>query len=168
MIDSCTKAANVTIPSCKPKCVAKEVPGWSDEVQSERNWSLFWHWTWLESDKPRSGFAYDVMKITRHRYHVRNKNKFVENISNTKDLWSEVEKINPASKLISNTIDQPNGNHEITQLFYDKYRSLYSRVPTDDIEMAHIRDAIDKSLKSDRQLVIITPAIIKQFISQLK
>ena len=38
----------------------------------------------------------------------------------------------------------------------------------DDIEMAHIRDTIDKSLKSDRQSVIITLAIIKQCISRLK
>ena len=67
-----------------------------------------------------------------------------------------------------NTIDQANGNHEITQLFYHKYSSLYSRVPTVGIEMAQIRDAIDKSLKSDRQSVIITPAIIKQCISRLK
>ena len=33
--------------------------------------------------------------------------------------------------------------------------------------MAQIRDAIDKSLKSDRQSVIITPAIIKQCILRL-
>ena len=40
-----------------------------DEVGPERNRSLFWHLIWLESDKSRSGFVYDVMKRTRHRYH---------------------------------------------------------------------------------------------------
>ena len=119
------------------------------------------------------------MKRTRHRYHyaIRSckkqkqeiqKRKLVENISNSKDFWSEILKINPSSKLISNTIDQANGNHEITQLFYHNYRSIYSKVPTDDIEMAQIRDAIDKSLKRDRQSVIITPSIIKQCILRLK
>ena len=34
--------------------------------------------------------------------------------------------------------------------------------------MAQLCDAIDKSLKSDRQSVIITPAIIKQCISRIK
>ena len=34
--------------------------------------------------------------------------------------------------------------------------------------MAQIRDAIDKSFKSDRQSVSITPSIIKQSISPLK
>ena len=103
------------------------MPGWSDEVEPERNRSLFWHWIWLEFDKPRSGFFYDIMKRTRHRYHyaIRSckkqkqeiqKRKSVENISNSKDFWSEIKKINPSSKLISNTIDQANGNHEITQL----------------------------------------------------
>ena len=67
VINSCMKTANVTIPSCKPKSVAMEVSGWSDEVEPERN--RHWHWIWLESDKPRSGFVYDVMKRTRHRYH---------------------------------------------------------------------------------------------------
>ena len=43
IIASCTKAGNITIPSCKPKRVASEVPGWSDEVEPERNRSLFWH-----------------------------------------------------------------------------------------------------------------------------
>ena len=119
------------------------------------------------------------MKRTRHRYHyaIRSckkkkekilKIKLVENISNSKDFWSERKKIYPSSKLISNTIDQANGNHEITQLFYHKYCSIYSKVPTDDIEMAQIRDAIDKSSKRDRQSVIITPAIIKQCILRLK
>ena len=179
IIASCTKAANITIPSCKPKSVASEVHGWSDEVEPEHNRSLFWHWIWLESDKPRSGFVYDIMKRTRHRYHyaIRSckkqkqeiqKRKLIENISNSKDFWSEIIKINPSSKLISNTIDQANGNHEITQLFYHKYWSIYSKVTTDDIEMAHIRDAIDKSLKRDRQSVIITPAIIKQCILRFK
>ena len=42
------------------------------------------------------------------------------------------------------------------------------QVPPDDIEMAQIRDVIDKSLKSDRQSLIIIPAIIKQYISRLK
>ena len=104
IIASCTKAANITIPSCKPKSVASEVPGWSDEVEPERNRSLFWHWIWLESDKPRSGFVYDIMKRTRHRYHyaIRSckkqkqdiqKRKLVENISNSKDFWSEIKKL---------------------------------------------------------------------------
>ena len=73
LIDSCTKAANDTIPSCKPKCVAKVVPGCSGEVAPERNRSLFWHWIWLESDKSRSGFDYNVMKRTRHRYNYANR-----------------------------------------------------------------------------------------------
>ena len=94
------------------------------------------------------------MKRTRHRYHYaiwscRKKNqkrKLVENISNSKDFWSKIEKINPASKLTLNTIDQTNGNYELTQLFYHKYRSIYSKILTDDIEMAQNRDAIHKSL----------------------
>ena len=62
LIDSCFDIANVTIPSCKPKCVAIYEPGWSDDVKNECNS----HWIWIESGKQPSRCVYDVMKITKH------------------------------------------------------------------------------------------------------
>ena len=51
--------------------------------------------------------------------------------------------VNPSSKKVADTIDQSSGPAYISKLFLDKYKSLYNRVPTDDSEMADIRDVID-------------------------
>ena len=53
---------------------------------------------------------------------------------------------NPTSKVISSSIGSANGSTEITKLFYNKYRSLYSSVPTDDNELREINDVINSRL----------------------
>ena len=56
-----------------------------------------WHWMWLESGKPNTGFIYQIMKCTRHQYHyaVRRcksnklniqKQRLAENIHNSTNL----------------------------------------------------------------------------------
>ena len=57
-------------------------------------------------------------------------------------IWTELKKINPTSKVISSSIGSSNGSTEITKLFYNKYRLLYSSVPTDDNELCEIHDVI--------------------------
>ena len=60
-----------------------------------------------------------------------------------------------------------NGSTEITKLFYNKYRSLYSSVPTDDNELREIHDVINSRLSTYTHKTV-TPAIIKQCIHKLK
>ena len=73
IIDSCTNAANVTIPSCKPKSVAREVP----DGQMRLSLNITSHFSGIGPDMPQSGFVYDSMKRTRHRYHyaIRSRKK---------------------------------------------------------------------------------------------
>ena len=65
------------------------------------------------------------MKTTRHRYHYsvrwskKNKqqiqrSKLAENIRNSDTFWSELRKINPASRQISETIGTVQGSSEIS------------------------------------------------------
>ena len=55
-----------------------------------------------ESDRPNSGFIYDIMKRTRHQYHYAircckknklniQKEKLENNISHTKDFWKKLK-----------------------------------------------------------------------------
>ena len=60
-----------------------------------------------------------------------------------------------------------NGSTEITKLFYNKYRSLYSSVPTDDNELREIHDVINSRLSTSTHTTV-TPYIIKQCIHKLK
>ena len=63
-----------------------------------------------------NGYVYTIMKRTRHQYHYeiryakRNnteiiRTKLADNMSNSKDFLKELQKIDPASKSISNTVD---------------------------------------------------------------
>ena len=111
------------------------------------------------------------MKRTRHRYHyavrcckkekqVIQKTKLANNIGNSKDFWQEIKKINPNARLTSNTIDEANGASEISKLFFNKYRSLYNRVPTSDDEVRALRDVLNQSIDPSGNLsVSITPTI---------
>ena len=47
----------------------RDMPGWTEQVEPEWDWSLFWHWMWCELGKPNKGIVYDVIKRARHRYH---------------------------------------------------------------------------------------------------
>ena len=67
IICSCMAESAECVPTVRPR--ASEVSGWNDQVKPERDRSLFWHWIWLESGKPNTGFVYQIMKRTRHQYH---------------------------------------------------------------------------------------------------
>ena len=156
------------------------VPGWTDQVEPERDRSVFLHWMWLESGKPNTGFIYQIMKRTRHQYHyaVRRckcnqlniqKQRLAENIHNSTNFWREIKKINPANKLSTTIMDNANGDKEITSLLVNKYETLYSSVPTDDNEMNQLHLINNEGLVS-QQLhgMVVTPSIIAQCLQQLK
>ena len=94
-----------------------------------------------------------IIIITRHRYHyaVRcakrksaetTRTKLAENISNSKDFWQELSKIDAIPKSISNTIDKAVGPEKISDIFLTKYKNLFNSVPTNDTEMTNICSTI--------------------------
>ena len=144
LINSCIVASHETIPM--KRHIGKDVPGWDELVKPERDRSLFWHWMWQEAGKPQTGIVYGIMKRTRHQYHYAvqcckkqklevQKQKLAENISHSTRFWNEINKLNPSSKTMSNSIDDANGSKEISNLFYEKYRRLYNSVPTNATEL---------------------------------
>ena len=67
------------------------------------------------------------MKRTRHQYHYvvrcckRNKlniqkQKLAENVSNSTEFWKEVNKLITANKMTTLTMDDANGENNITEL----------------------------------------------------
>ena len=54
----------------KCKCpVTKAIPGWREDVEPQRQDSLFWHNIWLSAGKPNKGVMFEIMKRTRDIYH---------------------------------------------------------------------------------------------------
>ena len=99
------------------------------------------------------------MKRTCHQYHYAvlrcksntlniQKQRLAENIHNSTNFWREIKKINPANKLSTTTMDNANGDNEITSLLVNKYETLYSSVPTDDNEMNQLHLIINEGLVS--------------------
>ena len=57
--------------NCSPfaRSIGRYMPNWTEQVKPERDPSLFCHWLWYESGKPRSGVVYDITGRAKHSYH---------------------------------------------------------------------------------------------------
>ena len=139
------------------------MPGWTEQVKPERDRSLLWHWIWCESGKPRSGVVYYYVYVKK-KFETQ-KQKIAANLGNSKNFWTEIKKINPTGKAISNSIGEANGAKDISKLFLEKYRSLYNSVPTDENELNSLHDVIDSNINEQ---IYITPDIIRICIGKLK
>ena len=107
------------------------------------------------------------------------KQKIADNVSNGTVFWKELSKLNPTNKgyiyraaciinlIRTNQIDDASGSIEISKLFHDKYRLLYSSVPTDTEELDDLHNDINNGITPNDH-VMITPAIIRQCVSRLK
>jgi len=178
IIQCCLNAGKQSIPS---RVKFKHcIPGWKEYVKPERERSLFWHWIWLESDKPNNGYVYDIMKKTRSQYHyaVRyakknefniKKQKLAESISNNSNMWKELKKINPNRRNMPSTVDNACGADEIAELFVTKYEQLLTSVPTDKKEMNDMCSTINKGLNSnDIDRVHLSVDVVAKCILKLK
>lgn len=176
IIDCCLTAGVECIPLTKSN--AKTTPGWNPQVKHEREQSLFWHWIWVEAGKPYDGLIYDIMKRTRHVYHysVRRlrknktniqKQRLADSVSDSKTFWKNINNLNPANNSVPNTIDKVHGACEISKIFLQKYKSLYTSVPSSDHELNVIHDKLDQSLVNITDC-IVTPNVIASCISRLK
>ena len=118
------------------------------------------------------------MKRTRHQYHYAvcccksrklkfQKQKIADKVSNGTVFWKELSKLNSTNKVSSNQIDDASGSIEILKLFHDKYRLLYSSVPTDTKELDDLHNDLNIGITPNDH-VMITPATIRQCVSRLK
>jgi len=151
--EACLSAAESSIPhtSNRQHAGLRRTPGWSERVEPHRDKSLFWHGLWVECGRPRSGVVADCMRRTRSRYHYairqvkRDEDSIIkERLANalivdpSRNFWSEVKRIRNNKMCTSNVVDGCIGESSITELFANKYRSLYSCVSFDDSEMSEI------------------------------
>ena len=67
LIDVLLRAGRETLPQCNHK--DRGIPYWNDEVESVRETAMFWHWLWVDSDRPRHGHVAAIMRKTRASYH---------------------------------------------------------------------------------------------------
>ena len=161
---ACVDAANLSIPHTGKSVIGRRaVPGWKDHVEPARAKSILWHKIWCESGRPRSGVVADIMRRTRAAYHYAIRyvkqnersiiqQRFAEAVASnhTRDLWSEVRKLNGNSARPVNVVDGLADPKQIADQFSNKFNDLYNSVSFDTNEMEHIDQVInDRIIDSD-------------------
>ena len=61
-------------------------------------------------------------------------------------FWSEAAKNSSADKQLTNIIGNPSGPEAISQLFHEKYKTLYNIVPTSDSDLSNIKNTLVERL----------------------
>ena len=103
LIDVLLRAGQDTLPQCSHR--DRGIPYWNDEGESIRETAMFWHWLWVDNDRPRHGHVAAIMRKTRASYHYAvpqikrrerelRKSKMAESVSTNKqrDIWVETKK----------------------------------------------------------------------------
>lgn len=183
--DACLAAAESSIPHTSSRITAgpRRIPGWSERVKPYREKSLFWHGLWVDCGRPRNGAVTDCMRRARARYHyaIRQVKKDEDSIVKdrlasalisdpSRDFWSEIKRIRNNKMCSTSVVDNCTDGPSIAQLFAYKYRSLYTCVSFDDVEMRDILVDLEDHIldgglsKSDH---IITSAVVSTAIDRL-
>ena len=184
IINSCLEAGEIAFPKCKEKVShAQSISGWDELVKPHQEKAILWHKIWKDIGRPKSGLVADIMRKTRLKYHyairyakknvdsIRN-NKLAENLlkSNIKDFWSEIKKIKGRNRNTVVSIDNVNDDVNISELFADKYKSLYNSVSYNVDDMNVILSQIDNTLSESNDLsdCVISCKDVENGIKHLK
>ena len=138
----------------------KVFPGWNIMLKSLKEESLFWHRIWKSNGCPEFGVIADLRKNARSCYHSairkakRNQQacraqKMATSVlqSDHRQFWSEVKKINSTKSQVPTCIDGVTGKTSISEVFENKYKTLFNSVGYDDKEMDIIRCEIKSKLQ---------------------
>ena len=121
----------------------KNKPYWTTEVKPYKDESLWWHKFWQQCGEPKQGVVFENKTEAKKQYmyavrrHKRKedqmrKEHMAETISNnkTRDIFREVKKLKP-KRTSAPCIDGLVSEHQISELFAEKYRTLLNSVPPD-------------------------------------
>ena len=156
IIDACISASRcISNKKSNIKCI----PGWTEYVSPHRETAMFWHRLWCDNGRPRSGLISDIRRKTRAQYHNVLKNAkrndmkvrsfmMAQNFldSDRRDFWHELKKVRGGSVTCPTSIDGVQGEHNITNLFADKYQHLYNSVSYNSEHVSLLKRDIDDKI----------------------
>ena len=127
-----------------------------------------------------NGVVYDSIKRSRHTYHysVRRvkkrkkiniqKRRLADTLYDNTNFGENVSYLNQASKSLPDVVDKASGCKQVSQVFLEKYKTIYTSVPTPDNVMAHITDEISNRISNTDCNVNVTPDVVNDCIAKLK
>ena len=159
IIHTCCDASKTCLPHTSQKTGKKVIPGWKEHVKEHSDIAKFWHETWVQKGRPKDCHVAKMRSKTRLKYHyairhivkentrLRN-NKMAEAISENEDrlLWDEVRKISKTNNELPSMMDDKSSVDEITDLFSDKYGTLYNSVSYNTYELDRLSADIDSHI----------------------
>ena len=141
IINTCISASEACLPYTSSYKGRKIVPGWNEYVKEHAENAKLWHDVWIQSGKPRHGDIANMKRKTRLKYHYSIRYVMKENIrirnnrmgdaiatNNDRALWDEVKKMTKSNNNLPNVIDGTTGIDEISNIFAEKYDTLYNSV----------------------------------------
>ncbi len=184
IVTACIESTHVCIPKSSPY---KPVAGWSEQVKPFKDRSVFWNRLWTDNGCVRQGVIYNIMLKTKADYKrvsrrvIRSQNRLtMERMAdgllnnNTRSFWQEVRKISKSCKSSVSIVDGAQGENDISNIFLNKYKSLYTSVSYDTTEMKHICDRVNSDVSSQcstgecNTTHVITPFDVSGAVSKMK
>ena len=161
IINSVSKASNISLPHTTKKNAKKIIPGWNEYVKEHSDRSKMWHEIWVQDGRKREGYIANIRRKTRLQYHyairhvvkentrIRNK-KLAEAVAENNDrvLWDEVRKMSKTNDELPNVMDDHSSVEEITDIFANKYDILYNIVNYNTDDMKRLSDNIDAQIEN--------------------
>ena len=121
--------------------------------------------------KTRLKYHYAIRYVTKENIRIRN-NKMGEAISNNNDrvLWDEVKKMSKTSNNLPNIIDDKTEVEEISNIFAEKYDTLYNSVSYSLNDLDRLKKDINGHIenKCANHSHTISVKAIKDALSMLK
>ena len=140
----------------------KIIPGWNEHVKEHAERAKLWHHIWKEKSCPTQGDIAAIRRKTRLKYHyairyVKKEQIRMRNISmgnavannNDRELWKEVKKIYGTNNKLPNAMDGHTDADEISDIFAEKYKSLYNSVGYHSHELDRLIKDIEQRIDID-------------------
>ena len=183
IVDICNKASKACLPHTSGNKGCKIVPGWNEYVKEHAENAKLWHEVWIQRGKPKQGDIANMKRKTRLKYHyairyvtkenirIRN-NKMAEAVANNNDrlLWDEVKKMSKTCNNLPNIIDDKTEVEEISNIFADKYDTLYNSVSYSLNDLDRLKMDIERNIdnKCANHPHTISLKVLKDALSKLK
>ena len=161
MIECCIDASCESIPQGGSSGRSKRtpVPGFSEHCKPKRDIAIYWHNAWKDQGRPREGYYAEMRRRSRADYHQSVKMvKLNERLLRSQRMgeahtrghqqhfWSQVKRVNGKSRVMPSTIDGLTDPVEISELFADKYKTLYNSVDYKKEDMSQLFEAVQMKI----------------------
>ena len=155
------EASNSSLPHTSNNEKRGIIPGWNEHVKDRKKYAKECHDAWIRDGKPRQGDIAKEKRISRLRYHyairyvtkenIRLRNiKMGEAVANNNDrcLWDEARKMSKETNKLPTMMDGITDEVEISNIFSDKYKTLYNSVGYSKRNMDTLRKEIEAKISN--------------------